>query len=72
MKGQGAGARDIGERHPLSGDREVRRWRRLQLLALGFSLRDARLLAESPAELGAIRALLARGCSPETACRIVL
>ncbi|HYY77048.1 MAG TPA: hypothetical protein VE644_12085 [Gaiellaceae bacterium] len=71
MKRQKVGPRD-GERHPLAGDREVRRWRRLQLLALGFSLRDARLLAESPAELGTIRALLARGCPLETARRIVL
>ena len=72
MKGQKAGRRDPRERHPLAGDREVRRWRRLQLLALGFSLRDARLLAESPAELGTIRALLAQGCPLETARRIVL
>jgi hypothetical protein len=72
MKGQKVGWRDSRERHPLAGDREVRRWRRLQLLALGFSLRDARLLAESPAELGTIRALLARGCPLETARRIVL
>ncbi len=72
MKGQKAGRRDSRERHPLAGDPEVRRWRRLQLLGLGFSLRDARLLAESPAELGTIRALLAQGCPLETARRIVL
>jgi hypothetical protein len=72
MKGQKVGSRYAHDGHPLAGDREVRRWRRLQLLALGFSLRDARLLAESPAELGTIRALLARGCPLETARRIVL
>lgn len=60
------------ERHALAGDPDVRRWRRVQLLAMGFSLADSRLLAESPAELGTIRALLARGCPLETARRIVI
>jgi hypothetical protein len=39
---------------------------------MGFSLRDARLLAESSVELSTLRALLAHGCALETARRIVL
>lgn len=72
MEGQRVGRRDGRDREPPTGDREVRRWRRLQLLAMGFSLRDARLLAESPVELSTVRALLAHGCALETARRIVL
>jgi hypothetical protein len=72
MKGQKAGRRDALDLHPLAGDREVRRWRLHQLLAMGFPPRDARALAESPAELGGIRALLAQGCPLETARRILV
>jgi hypothetical protein len=72
MKGQKVGPHGTGDRHPLAGDTEVRRWRRQQLLAMGFSLADSRVLAESRAELGAVRLLLANGCSQETARRILV
>jgi hypothetical protein len=72
MKGQKVGQRGAGDRHPLAGDKQVRRWRREQLLTMGFSLAASRALAESPAELGVVRDLLARGCPHETARRIVL
>jgi hypothetical protein len=71
MKGQKAGPRGAGDRHPLAGDKEVRRWRRQQLLGMGFSLADSRALSESPVELGVARELLARGCPHETARRIL-
>lgn len=72
MKGQKASPQDVVDRHPLGGDKEVCRWRRLQLLAMGFCLADARRIADSPAELGRVRELLARGCPLETARRIVV
>jgi hypothetical protein len=72
MKGQTVGPRGTGDRHPLAGDKEVRRWRREQLLAMGFSLADSRALAESRAELGTVRELLAGGCPHETARRILV
>jgi hypothetical protein len=55
-----------------AGDEEVRRWRRQQLLSMGFSLADAQALSESPAELAAIRDLLAQGCPQATARRILV
>ena len=42
MKGQKVGPRGAGDRHPLAGDTQVRRWRREQLLAMGFSLPASR------------------------------
>lgn len=39
---------------------------------MGFSISASRALAESQAELGVVRALLARGCPHETVRRIVL
>jgi hypothetical protein len=72
MKGQKAGPHGAGDRHPLAGDKEVRRWRREQLLAMGFSLADSRALAESGAELGVVGELLAGGCPHETARRILV
>ena len=72
MKGQKVGPRGADDRQPVVGDTEVRRWRRQQLLGMGFSPADSRVLADSPAELGAVRDLLARGCSHETARRILV
>ena len=49
----------------------VRQWRREQFYELGFSNSDARTLARSGADLTATRALIANGCDPATAYRIV-
>lgn len=50
----------------------VRTWRRRQFLALGFSLRQAQRLTRAPVDLGETRRLIALGCPPETAQRILL
>jgi hypothetical protein len=50
----------------------VRRWRKSQFLALGFTPQDAAALANAPVDLGEVRRLLEAGCPPETARRIVL
>ena len=69
MRGQKVGAgtprqiRDEGVR--------VRQWRREQFYELGFSNSDARTLARSGADLTATRKLIAKGCDPATAYRIV-
>ena len=49
----------------------VRQWRREQFYELGFSNSDARTLARSGADLTATRKLIAKGCDPATAYRIV-
>jgi hypothetical protein len=49
----------------------VRHWRHSQLFELGFTSSDARTLARSPADLAQIRELVASGCPPATAFRIV-
>ena len=49
----------------------VRQWRREQFYRLGFSNSDARTLARSGADLTATRELIAHGCDPATAYRIV-
>jgi hypothetical protein len=50
----------------------VRRWRRKQFLEMGFSLCDAQRLMKAPVDLADMRSLLAAGCPPETAKRILL
>jgi hypothetical protein len=50
----------------------VRRWRRSQLLALGFSASDASELTKAPVDLGEVRRLVAAGCPHEVVRRIVL
>jgi hypothetical protein len=50
----------------------VRRWRRSQLLALGFSRSDASELTKAQVDLGEVRRLVAAGCPPEIVRRIVL
>ena len=52
-------------------DVRVRHWRREQFYELGFSNSDARTLARSGADLTASRELIAKGCDPATAYRIV-
>jgi hypothetical protein len=60
---------DVGESDE---DRRVLRWRLEQAMALGFELAPAALLASSPADLHAMRTLIARGCPHETAVAILL
>jgi len=60
------------DRTGLSELRAIRRWRRDQLLALGFSPKDATALTKAPVDLGEVRKLLGAGCPPETARRILL
>jgi hypothetical protein len=50
----------------------VRRWRRAQLLALGFSASDANALTKAPVDLGEVRRLVAAGCPHEVVRRILL
>lgn len=50
----------------------VRRWRRSQLIAMGFTPHDATALAKAPVDLGEVRKLVEAGCPLETARRIVL
>jgi hypothetical protein len=60
------------ERPVLSEEARIRRWRRAQFLALGFTLREAQALTKAPVDLGQVRTLIGAGCPPETARRIVL
>jgi hypothetical protein len=50
----------------------VRRWRRSQLVGLGFSAADASALTKAPVDLGEVRRLVAAGCPPEVIRRILL
>jgi hypothetical protein len=50
----------------------VRRWRRAQLMALGFNARDASALTKATVDLGEARRLVEAGCPPEVARRILL
>jgi hypothetical protein len=50
----------------------VRRWRRDQFYELGFPLADARKLAQSQVDLGDARRIIAKGCAPALALRILL
>jgi hypothetical protein len=50
----------------------VRRWRRAQFLALGFTPKEAEALTKAPVDLGLVRNLVASGCPLETVRRIVL
>lgn len=47
-------------------------WRFDQFDRLGFDFPDARLLAESTADLGLARRLHGNGCTPEVAFRILI
>jgi hypothetical protein len=59
-------------RTELSEATRVRRWRRSQLLALGFSKSDASELTKAQVDLGEVRRLVAAGCPHEIVRRIVL
>lgn len=49
----------------------VRRWRQAQFADLGFSLADARRLANATADVGTARRLIAADCPLKTAFRIL-
>jgi hypothetical protein len=66
------GKRPSGVLDPAVELRRVRRWRRDRFYELGFPLADARKLAEAPVDLGVARELIAAGCPPATAVRILL
>jgi hypothetical protein len=54
-----------------SEEQVVRLWRREQFSQLGFEPIDARLLADSPADLGEARRLRRSGCPLDLAFRIL-
>jgi hypothetical protein len=62
----------VKKRKPLTEETAVRRWRRAQFLALGFTPKEAEALVKAPADLGLARNLVASGCPLETVRRIVL
>ena len=53
-------------------ERRVLRWRFRQIRRLGLSHMEARLLAETGADVGLIRRLVANGCPPSLAVKIAL
>jgi hypothetical protein len=50
----------------------VRRWRFEQFIELGFTEADSATLAQTHVDLSLVRRMMAAGCSPETASRILL
>jgi hypothetical protein len=57
---------------PSREEREVLRWRFRQIRSLGMGPVEARLLAETGADLGLLRRLTANGCPPDLAVKIAL
>lgn len=55
----------------LPEDVRVRRWRCYQFARLGFDVAEARLLADSAADLALARSLIGHGCPKDTAFAIV-
>jgi hypothetical protein len=53
-------------------EQRILSWRYEQLLGLGLTVAEAQLLAESGADLGLVRRLVAAGCTPDLAARIAL
>jgi hypothetical protein len=51
---------------------QVRRWRFEQFIQLGFSESVSATLAGAHVDLSLVRRMVAAGCPPETASRIVL
>jgi hypothetical protein len=66
------GERVAANRDGLPEATRVRRWRRSQFIALGFTPTEALLLTKAPVDLGEMRRLIASGCPLEVARRIVL
>ena len=50
----------------------VRRWRFEQFYELGFTESESATLAEAHVDLSLVRRMMAAGCTPETASRILL
>ena len=61
-----------GDQRRLEQEQTVRTWRFEQFARLGFTEGDSAALASSRADLSQVRKLIASGCPPETASRIVL
>ncbi len=66
------GERVAANRNGLPEATRVRRWRRSQFIALGFTPTEASLLTKAPVDLGDVRRLVASGCPLDIARRIVL
>jgi hypothetical protein len=66
------GERVAANRDGLPEATRVRRWRRSQFIALGFTPTEASLLTKAAVDLGEVRRLVAAGCPLEVARRIVL
>jgi hypothetical protein len=60
------------ESNPSPEERRVLRWRFREIRKLGMSHIEARLLAETGADLGLVRQLVANGCPPSLALKIAL
>jgi hypothetical protein len=50
----------------------VRRWRFEQFIELGFTETESATLAEAQVDLSLVRRMMAAGCPPEIASRILL
>jgi hypothetical protein len=57
---------------PNREEREVLKWRFRQIRSLGMNPVEARLLAETGADLGLLRRLVGNGCPPDLAVKIAL
>jgi hypothetical protein len=66
------GDRVAPKRSELPEQARVRRWRKSQFIALGFSATDAVALTKAPVDLSEVRKLVAAGCPHDVARRIVL
>ena len=66
------GAKVAANRNGLPEATRVRRWRRSQFIALGFTPTEASLLTKAAVDLGDVRRLVGAGCPLEIARRIVL
>jgi hypothetical protein len=51
---------------------QVTLWRFEQFIGLGFTESDSATLAEAHVDLSLVRRMMAAGCPPETASRILL
>ena len=60
-----------GEWRQLDAELEVIRWRTQRLLRIGYEFREAARLALSRIDIHELERLVGKGCSLETAVRIV-
>ncbi|MFN2471158.1 MAG: hypothetical protein ABR583_09260 [Gaiellaceae bacterium] len=63
---------DEGQQRREQLETAVRTWRFEQFVRLGFNPAASSTLAESRVDLSQVRKLIASGCPPETASRILL